>query len=137
MQIDVHVHVHTCKYTYIASPTVCPVIKSEQVQNLITYMYQAPPTHQATPTLTHHALVEVVVLVREVSELAWGAVHVDKAGSIGGQEPLLPSSRDLGHVNVGGPNEVIVPHLVLVLQAEPDALTHRGKLVRKKSRGCL
>ena len=85
-----------------------------------------------TITLTHshphQALIKVVKLVRKVSELSWGAVHVDEAGSKGRQKPLLSSGRDLGHVEVGGSNSVIISHLVLVLHAEPDALTHGGEL---------
>ena len=77
---------------------------------------------------THQALIEVVKLVCKVGELSWGAVHVDEAGSKGRQKPLLPSGRDLGHVEVSGSNDVIVAHLVLVLHAEPDAFAHGGKL---------
>ncbi len=62
--------------------------------------------------LPYQSLVEVVILVWQVSEFTGRAVDVDVGGSKGREESFLPNSRDLREVEVAGTTVVIVAHSI-------------------------
>ncbi len=74
-------------------------------------------------------MVEVVKLVRQISEFTGRAVDVDEAGSKGREESFLPTSRDLREVEVAGTTEVIVAHFV------PGRERRKGRREREAGTG--